>query len=222
MVAGTRMSGDYDTALGNTMINWLVLRSWLNKAKIKGQMLIDGDDSVIIIERSDYKKLDFDHFGKMGFITKIEVVHELHQVEFCQSKYLPSSNPIFSRNPRRALSHMMISLRKYHGDQWLRYLAGVGKGELVASAGVPMISVVAQKLAQLSDKPIYDTDSWYKSTIKSEFVPITLEARVAFADAWDIDIDSQIRFESEFTPPLQGDDIRFIEQYNCLCGNSNA
>lgn len=47
VVHGTRMSGDVDTSFGNSLINYHVLRAGLREQKIRGEVLVNGDDSII-------------------------------------------------------------------------------------------------------------------------------------------------------------------------------
>lgn len=218
-VKGTRMSGDYDTALGNTLVNYIVLRSWLRHCNVHGDIILDGDDSVVVIERSNLHKLSYDHFAKMGFTTKHEVVFELDEVEFCQSKFLPSDPPRFARNPLRALSRYNISVRSYHGSGWFRYLAGVGLGEMAVSVGVPILSIVGAKLASLSNNPLHDTESLYRSAITGTTAAIDATVRDAFYRAWGISPDEQVAIESDYTPSIRAS-FGLLQSFLSLPGNA--
>lgn len=217
MVKGTRMSGDFDTALGNTYINYVALRSWLRLAGVRGEIMLDGDDSVVIVERSSMYRLDMDHFGKCGFETKMEVVYDLVDVEFCQSKYLPTEPPRFSRNPIRALSRLNISVKNYHGSGWRRYQSGIGHCEMAVNQGVPILYPIGLKLARLSKRPIFDTEMEYKvSSVEICDIPITDEVRVAFYQAWGISPYEQIAIESEYTPHIRAPAVELIQSYFSL------
>lgn len=219
-IKGTRMSGDFDTALGNTLVNYAVLRSWLKLAGIRGEIILDGDDSIVVVERASLAKLDFNHFSRVGFSTKHSVVHDITEVEFCQGKYLPTNPPRFARNPLRALSRYNISVRNYHGPGWHRYLAGVGRGEMAVSSGVPILEAIGSKLANLSDKPLYDTESWYRSTTVGTVASITDEVRDAFCTAWGITPSQQINMESEYTPIIRAGP-QLIQAYYSLSDNAS-
>lgn len=202
-VTGTRMSGDFDTALGNCIVNYVALRSWLKMAKVRGEILLDGDDSIVTVERSNLARLDMGHFSKFGLTTKINVVHEITSVDFCQAIYLPSEPPRFARNPLRALSRYNISIRNYHGEGWFRYLAGIGLGEAAVSVGVPILEAIGHKLAALSTAPIFDTETWYKSNQSGTKVAITDEVRMHYYSAYGIAPEQQIAIESDYTPNLR-------------------
>lgn len=194
-VRGTRMSGDYDTALGNTLLNYLVLKSWLGK--LHGYLLIDGDDSVIMLNRRDLPKLDFSHFGKMGFKTTTEIVEELHLVEFCRSKVLPGAVHM-ARNWRRALSNYAATIHYYPFRVMHRYVKGIALGDLIASRGVPILQRVAQELSQLPGQPIHDPDSEWKRRIMGDASPeyISPNDRIDYSDQWSVSVSEQLAFEA--------------------------
>lgn len=198
-VNGTRMSGDYDTGLGNTIINIAVLKAYLGR--VKHHMLVDGDDSVVIIEASDYASLKFNVFDKMGFKTEMQVVDQLVEVEFCQAKLLPVDPPRFARDYKRVFSKMQVSNKMYDCKTVPRYVAGLGLGELAASNGVPMVDPMARKIALLSDRPIF-TDDYHSRTYgeAGEALTITAEVRAAYCQAWGYSIAEQLAIErSDFT-----------------------
>lgn len=200
-VRGGRMSGDYDTALGNTLLNYRLMQTWLGT--VKSHVLLDGDDSVVIVEKRDYDTLlsNFRHFEDNGFHTKLETCHELWQVEFCRSKLIPTDPPVFGREPIRALSNMAVNLRDYHGAGYLRFLAGVGKGELCASAGIPIISKLAKVWEGLSDNPIL-SDRHHAYGMEAADVEVTDEVREYYARQWGITRDQQINIESNIRTPV--------------------
>lgn len=204
-IVATRMSGDYDTSLGNTLLNLTILRSWLSD--VKHYIMLDGDDAVIIIEAADYRRLDHSHFDRCGFKTVIEVTSDIQQMQFCRSKLLLTDPPRFAREPQRALTHFSTSLKAYPQHIVSRYLAGVGLCELASSAGVPIIQPIAYAMSRLSDKPILEWD--FKSVFGlPKVLPITDEVRVAYADAWGIDPMTQCLLEKEYTPPSGPCDLK--------------
>nr|WKV34071.1 MAG: RNA-dependent RNA polymerase [Riboviria sp.] len=197
-VEATRMSGDFDTGMGNTLINLLVIRAWFNN--FKHYMLVDGDDAVLIVEKLDAQYLDSKHFSRMGFETQLSYTTELEGVEFCRAKLLLLDPPRFAREPWRALSHLSSSLKSYSGSGIPRYLAGIGLGELAASNGVPIIMPIALKMSTLSKKPIYDEGYIVRYGDAGKLAPITSAARIAYWLAWGITPTEQERIEAEYTP----------------------
>lgn len=210
-VRGTRMSGDYDTGLGNTLLNLAIISSFCGERK--HHILLDGDDSVVILEKRELITLDYTHFQKMGFDTTKEIVYELGDVEFCRAKLLPTEPPRFARDWRRAMSNMLLSYKRFEPDAVPRYLAGRGMGELACSNGVPVLGVLGRKLAELSDKPIIDEDIRHKYGNATTMLSITDEVRVAYQLAWGCSIAMQLELE-KLTPGMV--DSNSATWINCL------
>lgn len=191
------MSGDFDTGFGNSALNYAVLYSFLEQ--VKHYIMLDGDDSVVIVESDALSALDFGHFEKMGFLTECKIVTELHEVEFCRAKLLNTTPPRFARDARRSLSNMLVSYKRFEAVTAPRYLAGRGLAELAVSNGVPILGVIARKLAELSDKPIMDQDIIHKYGNATVTATIDDAVRVAYALAWGYSIAEQLEFE-KYTP----------------------
>lgn len=199
-VRATRMSGDYDTALGNCMVNYLLLRSWLQE--IVHHILLDGDDSVVVVEYRDLERLlgRFNHFALMGFDTEIQIVHELREVEFCRARYLDIEPPRFARDPARTLSNWTVANSFVSPEYVRRYLAGVGLGELACNAGVPILGPCSRRLADLSDRPMLIDKYRYAYGIDLGPELVSDEARVAYAETFGVTVAEQLAIESEFSP----------------------
>lgn len=199
-VRATRMSGDYDTALGNCMVNYLLLTSWL--AGIIHHILLDGDDSVVVVEYRDLQRLldTFRHFALMGFDTELQVVHDLSQVEFCRARYLDIEPPRFAREWARTLSNWTVANSFVELGALRRYLAGIGLGELACNAGVPILGPCARKLADLSDKPIMQDK--YRYAYGTDLGPelVSDEARLAYFNTFGVTVAEQLAIEEEFSP----------------------
>lgn len=198
-VRGTRMSGDYNTGLGNSLLNYLCLRSWLNQAGVVGEVFLDGDDAIVIVEGEDYSKLDHDHFKLWGFDTKIQICHDIRHVEFCQSKVLPSV-PTMARNPFRALSHLAVGLKNYSPAMWPRVMNARGMCEVMGSAGVPILAAYGAALVNRTI-PFHEEQEKWELAKRSKIVPVTDEARLDFYESWGIDPHHQELIEASFSDP---------------------
>lgn len=222
-VNGGRMSGDFDTALGNTIINFATITSGVKK--FKHHLLIDGDDSVLILERFDWDTFVQytlkDHCFKMGFNTKIEVATELCQVEFCRSKLIPTNPPRFARDPIRAMSNYSVTLKDYSGDARLRYLAGIGVGEMAASAGVPIMQAYALALARAHSNPMYIEELHVAYGKPGDPLDIDPESRAMFADQWGISPAQQEAIESAIQTPTRVTTSELLRYYELLPLNKN-
>lgn len=200
-VKGTRMSGDYNTGLGNSIINYLCLRSWLDEASVQGEIFLDGDDSIVIVEARDFPRLDGQHFARFGFKTKIGTTKEITNVEFCQSRLLPAG-PVMARNPYRALSHLAVSVKGYAPKVWPRIQQARGMCEAIGSAGVPVLEAYGKAL-MTGVKPLFlddDVEKW-RLARTSEHRVVTDEVRLQFYDAWGIEPYMQEQLEESFQDP---------------------
>lgn len=185
VVKGTRMSGDYDTALGNTLLNHYILKQVFKQTQ--HHILLDGDDSVIVMPKEHLQYVDWGLFSKMGMNTTFEVVDELTRVEFCRSRLIDVyRTPRFARDWRRAAANMGITIQNYpNHTAWLRYYAGVGLGELACSSGVPIIGVLARRLSEFHDKPIMLPEYKFKGEFK-HWAEIDDTVRLDYYTQWGI------------------------------------
>jgi len=96
---GVRMSGDANTSLGNSVINYVMLRYQYPDAVI----IVNGDDSVIFTDQSEPR---FD-WKVVGVDSKTSVVQEFFDLEYCQSKPVHTEvGWVMMREPVRAMSRM--------------------------------------------------------------------------------------------------------------------
>jgi len=184
-----RCSGDANTSLGNSIINYLILRCAFPSATI----VVDGDDSVVFQEAGSQKNLNF---CDMGMETKYECVSEFQQIEFCQSR--PVMTPmgwVMCKNPIRALSRMNIKL----GIPDESFFKTVGVGEGLISSYMPMLSYAAARFRLAGGngkfKP-HHLDYYTRIMMwDSKFNYPTDEVRASFARAWNISVPEQYMYE---------------------------
>ncbi|QKN22631.1 RNA-dependent RNA polymerase [Erysiphe necator associated tombus-like virus 9] len=214
-VKGTRMSGDYDTALGNTLLNLACLRYFFRK--VKNSLFVDGDDSVAIIEKDQFDKLDFREWLSLGFNTEWSTTDDLNQVEFCRSKILHTRVPRMVRDPRRLLSNYTATVRYYPKKVWHRYVKGQALGELSQSRGIPIVTPIMEKLASVPGRPIMDPDTvWKFQNGDDREVDITQEDREIFEDMWGIPANVQVAIEGWHPPDLKSWDGTFLDRFKVL------
>lgn len=185
---GTRMSGDADTGCGNSVVNADVLWGFLKMSKvIKYDFILDGDDSIVFIERADQKLLQMGLFARMGFDTKIQIVDDIHQAEFCQCRLVLTDPPVMVRNPRRVISHAQCCKRVYGHHVYPKWLAAVGLCEMSMNYGVPILQSFGYQLSKLSKIKFFDDEYKWKMTmadVKWKPKEVTDQARVSFYLAW--------------------------------------
>lgn len=200
IVLGTRMSGDSDTALGNTLLNHLMISIVFQH--VKHHILVDGDDSVVIVEATDVNKIDLSLFKQLGMHTTCEVVRNLNDVEFCRSKLLVADPPRFAREPIRALSNLNVCLKNYDDKTLLRHIAGLGLCEAAASAGVPILGVIGKKMALAHDRALIDDDMMFRAMQTHGMIvqeaEVTMDVRLQFYQAFGITPEAQMRIEDDY------------------------
>lgn len=203
---GTRMSGDMDTSLGNCIIMFLMLKIYLIKHNIKHSLMINGDDSLIVIERRDLaKSRDIGIFKEFGFNMKFEVATNIEEAEFCQARFINTDyGPTMSRNPIRILGRTSWTTTKYGRKDIRAFLNTIGLCERAASYGVPIASALATKLIEMAATSRKVTLSpWLTQQYLDKLRPwktgppkITLETRTSFESAWGISVADQLRIEN--------------------------
>lgn len=200
-IKGTRMSGDYNTALGNTMINYALLERFVRG--FRATMLVDGDDSVITVERTDLPNIlsRRELFYGYGFNTKIET-SEWADVEYCQCRLTEVRDGwYFLRNPAKILSNLQVLTQSYQGNAFKRYLAGVALGELHQVKGVPMLTEFLEELATAvpRNRIILDDKSRYQLTLPA----VDLKCDASVFDCWD--------FDSSISPKAHPESMALLE-----------
>jgi hypothetical protein len=223
---GKRMSGDMNTALGNCVLMVSMLGLFFEDKSLKWDCLDDGDDILLIVERADLglflpedgrsSPLE-NHFMLLGMTLKIESHTDVFEkIEWCQSQPICVNNEWkFIRNPAKVLSGALV------GNKWLqmktlesrRALANtIGLCEAILNNGVPVLSTFARAIIRNADTTkqakvdnaeqlIYRLrrevgKSWLSSIPVVTAAPITDETRLSFQKAFDIDVDTQILWES--------------------------
>lgn len=194
----TRCSGDFDTGLGNTLINVACILQCFSHVK-KFDFLLDGDDAIVVSDT----KVDVTGFEKFGFETVLSSTKNMHEVEFCQSRLVDAYGWTFVRNPIRAISNTMIINKRYGMKYMARYLSGVGLGELSVSKGVPILQQQALRLMESSDFPVLSEDvKWQMEALGTEPkpMPVTMRARTTLALSWGISVPMQHCLEKMLLP----------------------
>lgn len=202
-VTGTKMSGEYNTALGDSLCNYALLRTWTRD--VDAELFVDGDDSVVAVSAEQLNLLDPAWFVQHGWNTKVEVVRgELERVEFCQSRpvWFPDGWRM-TRNPTRLLSRGQCTVKNFRGDGWLRYIRACADCEAVCGVGTPVHQAYAQYLLKhaqgrsaCKDAP----DDSYKAQFEPRFVgwqEIHPETRASYHAAWGLTPSGQVALERE-------------------------
>lgn len=215
---GGRMSGDINTALGNCLLMVAMVRAALRKLGIrKYEIMDDGDDVLVIIEREDEGKLlgIVQTFESFGMKLKLEGrATNIREVEFCQSRMvLGFGGDIMVRDWRKVLSHACVGTKNWNDPNMVRPMFGlVGTCELALGCGVPVLQAFAKALIRNSGGKIahfeHLTEAGLVYRVKAEFgsfdvakiaaheKEITSEARLAFEEAFGTPEWEQLEIES--------------------------
>lgn len=207
-------SGDQDTGGGNSFMTVVMIGSYFAQFPgLKWDMLCDGDDALIFIEKRDEHLLDgfVAHCESLGFKMAVEAaVYELSDIEFCQGhpmEVVPGKY-VMVRKPARAISRACMSHHSMNTiPEALQTLWAIGSCELAMHAGVPVMQEFAlwclrngvkpsgRKLKQLRYKlshQYWDLPKAHKP------MPIHPHARVSFTEAFGISPGEQLLVEKAF------------------------
>jgi hypothetical protein len=155
---GRRMSGDMNTACGNCVIMLILVYAYcvFVLALSKWDCIDDGDDCIVIIELEDlpiFQARLSCSFEGFGMEMKMDVVHDIHEVDFCQSRvveYFPGQYK-FVRDYRVVMSKATSGVRNWTNASYrTRAIHAIGVCELVLGLGVPILQEYALALIRNS------------------------------------------------------------------------
>lgn len=198
---GRKMSGEYNTSLGDSVINYGVLRHIMGE--IDCRYFINGDDSVIIMESSSNwsNLLDPDLWAGYGFRTRVDIARQFGEIDFCQCRPIevePASWRMI-RLPWRAVGRSCVSVKRYQGIAWRKLVKAMGLSEIACSDGVPMLQAWGERLIRIAgDVDHLESEIGYKANLDGlgrGSRTVTNCARMSFYDAFGIDETTQLAFE---------------------------
>jgi len=220
-----RSSGDINTGGGNSRINLAAILSWVQSVSCtKFCVFLDGDDSVLITEEDVSTDTIAGHMLALGLVTEIEVVYNLEEAEFCQSKVVWGQlGPVMVRNPKKVLDVLAKSPRVVTREQARGILAASALGELMQAPGVPVLSVAASCLITIAGgKPHFATPDQHERFLVYQTDRVVTEVddsmRVGFERAWGITVYEQLATEEYYRSMAdQTKDIPPIQQPKSKC-----
>jgi len=204
-VRGTMMSGEYNTSLEDCFINYMILLFVFQN--VDCEIRVNGDDSVICLDRSELHKVNLGGFGDLAFKTKTEIVFDFSQIDFCQCKpvELSSGHWRMVRNPFRVFERTAYTIKNYPDLKGYQSLAGaIGLGELACNNGIPMLQSYALFMIQAARGRFskHDYDEYmarrpepHRSDLGARVSHISTDARNSFYAAFGVSPAEQISFE---------------------------
>ena len=203
---GTRMSGDMNTGLGNSVLMASMLECYLDACNISGATYVDGDDSVVVVDRADVGKLlpVREFFLQFGMEMKYEATSEFSQVDFCQCRPVNVDGQwVLSRDPSRVLVRPLWTTRDMGRKLEGRYLKGLGMGEVAVNWGMPLGSTLGMRLYELGEgKPwSYEFHPGMKSREygRVDSPAPSLSTRLSYFEAWGITPEEQMGIEASMS-----------------------
>lgn len=207
-VSGGRMSGDMNTALGNCLLMCSMVYLFFLDQGIKGDLINNGDDCVIFIQKKDLQVLERlpEFFLEFGYTMKVEApAFCMEHIEFCQMRPVRIGGDwVMVRDPRKSLAKDSICLSGARpGKSWDRWLAAVGECNLALCGGVPVMQEFASLFVREShgapvDKHhvLREAGSYFlRRGLHPKVLPVDDEARYSFWKAFGILPDTQIDLE---------------------------
>lgn len=125
IVTGTRMSGDVDTSLGNSLINYAIIKHMLELMGLDGEVIVNGDDSIIFTNEPINISVAVAILKTMNMNSKMKPsVTNIHQVEFCQSKIVMKNDGQYTMmmNPERLYTKFGMTYKNLPFKQYQLYL----------------------------------------------------------------------------------------------------
>lgn len=226
-VEGSRMSGDMNTSLGNKILMCLMAKAYLDSLSFRCSFVNNGDDCLLITEKSNLLKLDGleAYFKDFGFnIVREDPVYEFEQVEFCQTK------PILSNGTWRMVRNVKTCLTKdvtcvnlgHNVEEYRRLLYDIGQCGLTTAGDVPVLGAFYRMLLRFGVQGNYggkfDTDySYYHQSSRNAYCKFSSPdacGRYSFWLSTGICPDAQVELESYFNTSAWGADKRQLIDFD--------
>jgi hypothetical protein len=154
-ISGTRMSGDVDTSLGNSLINYAILKQCVTELCGKCEIIVNGDDSIIFTNRKiDTVKL-MELLKTYNMESKVmESVTNIHKVEFCRQKIVINSKgkPTLMINPSRINTIYGMTYKQQR--DYLEYLRQVCVCNIAINITNPLAQYWSNIYKEAFDKPL--------------------------------------------------------------------
>lgn len=175
MIEAKRMSGEMNTSLGNSLMNYFLICFWAHLNGVKVIAIVEGDDGLFTVITD--KDLDVKIFEDMGCSIKIESYSDVGEAGFCQA-YFDVEECINLVDPRKVLMNFGWTKRKYLRAKFstkMQLLRAKALSLLCQYKGCPIVHPLAVRLLELtrsynvSDK-VWESFGLYRSDMVKEMV----------------------------------------------------
>lgn len=199
---GARMSGDFNTGVGNCMVACLVFWSVARLLGLrKFRFVNNGDDCGIFLERADLPLLEGLHEAYRGFgfyMVIEEPVTVLEQCSFCQTQPVwVDGHYRMVRDPRVVLEKDLLTTKPITSERvWRRLFGAIGECGLSLSSGIPVLQSFYRSMPIGSRSDMEQCGMrWLSTGMESKILDITPETRDSFERAFGMPEHVQILLE---------------------------
>ncbi len=233
---GMRASGDFDTALGNSLLTAAMWWSYARHMGIRIRFLCDGDDGVVVLSARDAPRFQGGvtaWFANMGFVMDVAgPVSQFEKIVFCSCQPVEvfTGKWLMTRDPRMCLMKDTTSMVHWDCElSYKRWLAAVGDGGEALAGCLPVLGELYASFKRTAGgvSPIYhpSMDSGFSQHVRMmgkerlRYGKPTDAARVSFWAAFGIAPNEQEAIESDLRlktypwaePRDLGSDVRGAE-----------
>lgn len=211
---GGRMSGEYTTSDGNSVMNYAMLYTWVKSAGLPDDAFrihVNGDDSVIIMEYENQSRLPpLEYFRNFNMETECDrIVQDFRRISYCQASPVRVVKDgryewYMVKEPVRAISRMCYADSKF-SSALHRYVCGVGLCELAVNSGIPITQSLALWMISEGSRPLGCVDKFpaLNSGNVVEYKPVDPQTRTDYEIAFGIDHFCQQRLELLFAGAIR-------------------
>lgn len=161
-IKGTRMSGDVDTSFGNSLINYAAIKFVLEKLNIKGDAMVNGDDSLIFTNEKIPVEKAKELFALVNLESKIQhSVERIEDAEFCRGKFVINNmgRLTFMVDPERLIDIFGMTYKSVNSYQ--KYIMEVLTAYVIINQNTS-VSHYFKKLFKCCFKRDVDTNTNFK------------------------------------------------------------
>lgn len=228
-VRGGRGSGDMNTSLGNSYIMCAIIWVWLQKCGVKARLANNGDDCVIIMDRSslgDFSDGFVDYALSCGFTMVVEPpVYEFEQIEFCQT------HPVWDgvqwrmvRNYSTAREKDSMCMFPLEGPGVVqKWLYAVGECGLALTSGIPVfqsmyLAYMRNGVASKMGEAVFmqSGSRMMARGMDSKAVAVSADARVSFFAAFGVTPDEQVAMEEYYDGWVLSPEVEEVSDIRCV------
>jgi hypothetical protein len=224
-----RASGDMNTGLGTCLIACALVYSFCKDNDMRFRLINNGDDCVLLCERSDLPTIDglFEHCHRAGYWMEIEKpVYQIEHLSFCQTRpVLTSRGYTMVREFPVSIGKDLLSILPLDSESmWKKWAHDVGNCGRAINSGVPVLQSFYTSLARagsgtLGVHPWIRNSGFFRMAVglRPDTTPVTHAARVSFWEAFGVSPDYQQLLEEYYDhktyclDPCLGN---YLENYN--------